>query len=112
MPFEKYITRLRFIDSLINKKATGDTKRLAKKLGLSRSATLEYLKEMKELGFPIKYCKKRKSYYYEEEGKMVDHIFMKEIEAKELKKITGGKSFFQLFSESGNNGLCDYNFTE
>lgn len=69
MSFEKYIERFRHIDSLINKKATGDTKCLAKKLGLSRSATLEYLREMKELGFPIKYCKKRRSYYYEEEGK-------------------------------------------
>ena len=105
MSFEKYIERFRHIDSLINKKATGDTKCLAKKLDLSRSTTLEYLKEMKELGFPIKYCKKRRSYYYEEEGKMVDHIFLKEITNEELKKISGGKSFFQLFSESENTGL-------
>lgn len=105
MSFENYMERFRYIDSLIHKKATGDTKRLAKKLGLSRSTTLDYLKEMKELGFPIKYCRKRRSYYYQEEGKMVDHLFLKEITNEELKKISGGKSFFQLFLKSGNTGL-------
>jgi bacteriocin-like protein len=104
MSFEKYLERFRHIDYLIRRKATGDIECFSKKLQLSRSTSLEYLKEMKELGFPIKYSKERKSYYYDEDGKMTDHLFLKTISDEDLKKITGGKSFFYLFSKSGNTG--------
>jgi bacteriocin-like protein len=103
MSFIKYFDRFRHLDSLIRLKATGDIKSLEKKLGLSRSTTLEYIKEMREMGFPIKYSKSRTSYYYEEEGKMVDHLFIKELTDEELKKINGGKTWFFLKSE--NTGL-------
>lgn len=103
MSFIKYFDRFRHLDSLIRLKATGDIKSLEKKLGLSRSTTLEYIKEMREMGFPIKYSKIRRSYYYEEEGKMVDHLFIKELTDEELKKINGGKTWFFLKSE--NTGL-------
>ena len=80
MSVKKYIDRLRRIDFLLRTKAAGNAKSLAKKLHLSRSCALEYLKEMKELGFPIKYCSKRKIYYYDEEGKMTDELFHRSIE--------------------------------
>jgi hypothetical protein len=41
---------------------------------------------MKTLGFPIKYCRKRHIYYYEEDGKMIDKLFTKELGTDELKK--------------------------
>lgn len=75
MSITKYIERLRYIDSLIKKKATGDANSLAKKLHLSRSTTLAYIKEMKELGFPIKYSPDSKHYYYEEDGEMPKKLF-------------------------------------
>jgi biotin operon repressor len=63
------------MDYLIRKKATGNQKELARKLGMSRSMVNEYIKEMKELGFPIGYCRKRNTYYYLEEGYMVERLF-------------------------------------
>lgn len=95
-----YIERFKFIDSLIRRKATGDTNSLAEKLHLSRSATMEIIREMKEAGFPIVFCKKRKTYYYTEEGKIVSCLFEKEMKKEEMEGIIGGKSFFNLFSES------------
>ena len=77
MSILKYIERLRYIDFLLRTKSTGDSNALARKLNLSRSATLEYLKEMKELGFPIKYDYERKTYYYYEEGEMSRNLFNK-----------------------------------
>ncbi len=77
MSILKYIDRLRYIDFLLRTKATGDSNSLAKKLNLSRSTTLEYLREMKELGFPIKYSFARKTYYYYEEGGMTNDLFNK-----------------------------------
>ena len=94
MSIIKYIDRLRHIDFLLRTKTAGNIKRLSKKLHLSRSSTLEYLKEMKELGFPIKYCCQRKIYYYDEDGKMTENLFHKNINNDEMNKIKGGKSFF------------------
>lgn len=105
MPIKKYIKRFQYIDSLVRRKGTGNIKCLSKKLNLSRSSTLEHLKEMKELGFPIKYSKERSSYFYEEEGNMVDRLFVKEITREDLKAINGGKTFIQLFLQSENTGL-------
>jgi len=105
MSFQKYLKRFHHIDFLVRIKGTGSIESLSKKLSLSRSSTLEHLKEMKELGFPIKYSKERTSYFYEEEGKMADRLFVKEITREDLKAINGGKTFIQLFSQSENTGL-------
>jgi predicted DNA-binding transcriptional regulator YafY len=77
MPLQKYIRRILYIDSLIRTKATGSVKHLSKKLNLSERTTLEYLKALKELGCPIKYCRKRNSYYYNSDGKVVLSFFDK-----------------------------------
>jgi Mn-dependent DtxR family transcriptional regulator len=105
LAIKKYIERLRRIDYLVRTKAGGNLKSLSKKLDLSRSTTIDFLKEMKEMGFPISYCKKRKCYYYNEEGKMVDKLFNKDLNKEEMKKITGGKNFYKFFLQSENTGL-------
>lgn len=97
MPIKKYIDRLRRIDFLLRTKAADNINCLSKKLKLSRSSTLDYLKEMKEMGFPIKFCNKRKVYYYNEDGKMTDSLFHKNISRDEMSKINGGKSFLKFF---------------
>lgn len=71
----RYFKKLQLLDSLIRRKATGNQKEFAKKAGLSRSMLNQYLKEMKELGFPICYCRQKGSYYYEYEGIMVNKLF-------------------------------------
>jgi biotin operon repressor len=90
MSIKKYFNRLIYICSLIKKKATGNPEELAKKLNLSRSATLEHLKEMKELGFPIKYSKRRGSYFFEEDVEIVDKLFTRKLEKGAMRKIQGG----------------------
>jgi DNA-binding IclR family transcriptional regulator len=71
----RYFKKLQLIDSFIRRKATGNQKQFAEKVFLSRSMLNEYLKEMKELGFPIGYCKQKKTYYYEEDGSLVKKLF-------------------------------------
>lgn len=88
MSFKRYLQKFQFIDYLIRKKATGNQKDLAGKVGLSLSAINEYLSEMKEVGFPIKYSRKRNTYYYEKSGQMVDSLFHEELDAEEMRKIT------------------------
>lgn len=67
MPIQTYIERLRYLDYLIQTKATGTVKQLAKKLDISEISVLKFIKAMKELGCPIKFCRRRNCYYYTEE---------------------------------------------
>ena len=80
MPIKKYLDRIIYIDSLIRRKATGSTKQLALKLNLSERRTLEYIKSLKEMGCPIKYCRKRNSYFYNGDGNISISFFSKNIE--------------------------------
>ena len=106
MPLHTYLERMKYIDDLIRKRATGNLASLAKKLKLSKTQTVNFLKEMKEYGFPIEYSRKLNSYFYNEKEKIVPAFFLKNnregnkqedvMTRAELRKISGGKNF-QLF---------------
>lgn len=91
MSLKRYLQKLRYIDHLIGKKATGNQRLLADKMQLSRSGLNKLLNEMKEIGFPIKYDHMRQTYYYEHEGRMVESLFKEELSMHEMEKLTGGK---------------------
>ena len=78
----KYIQRIKHIDHLLRTKSSANLKTLCRKLNLSRSTVIEFLKEMKALGFPIKYDRKTHLYFYYEEGRMIDKLFIKKINKK------------------------------
>lgn len=67
MAIRRYRDRLECIHQLIHRKATGDPEALAKKVGLSRSALIRRIREMKHLGAPIQYDRARHTYYYDTE---------------------------------------------
>jgi predicted DNA-binding transcriptional regulator YafY len=68
MYYSETLRRLKLIDHLIRIKGTGTAEELGERLGLSRAAVYDYINLMKENGAPIKFCKFRHSYYYDEEG--------------------------------------------
>ncbi|NLR78251.1 hypothetical protein [Chitinophaga eiseniae] len=78
MAILKHINRLKYMDFMIKRRATGDLDSFARKNGLCKRAMTGVIGEMKELGFPIKYDRARNTYYYEEEGQMVRSLFSKE----------------------------------
>lgn len=96
MSLKRYLQKVRFIDHLICKKSTGTQKELASHVGVSISTINEYLNEMKEAGFPIKYSYKRQTYYYEKTGGMVKSLFSEELTKEDMKKISGGKAQIYL----------------
>jgi DNA-binding IclR family transcriptional regulator len=65
---DKYLSRFERLHALIKIKATGPPAILAHKLGISESTLYEYLQTLKAHGAPLKYCKTRRSYYYESTG--------------------------------------------
>lgn len=83
MSLLKSIERLQRMDYFINKEATGSSEEFAEKIGISRSTIMENLREMKELGAKLNYCHKRRSYYYENEFRLI-------IGNSSKQKLTGG----------------------
>ena len=68
---ENIVTRLKRIDRLVRLKATGSPQDLASRLGISTSTLYEHMDTMKRVfGAPLRYCRKRQSYVYDEEGKL------------------------------------------
>lgn len=85
------IERLKKIDQLILRKATGSPKELAKKLGISERAWYKLRDQLiNDLDLPIKYCHYRRSYFYTEEGEFI--IGFKRIDKKKSQQINGGYS--------------------
>lgn len=68
MPTKRFIERMQRIDYLIRTKSTGTPKQFAKKLCISERQLYKYMKNLKELGAPIKYCKNRNTYHYDCNG--------------------------------------------
>jgi predicted DNA-binding transcriptional regulator YafY len=64
MSFIKYLNRLRRMDSLISRMATGTPDEFAEKMGIRRSTLFQSLNEMREIGVDIKYSNIRQTYYY------------------------------------------------
>lgn len=56
--------RVKRMDDLIRKRATGTPEEFANKLNISRSQLLQDLKEFKQLGAPVEYCTIRGTYQY------------------------------------------------
>lgn len=62
------IDRINTINYYISIKGTGTPKEFAYKLNISERMIYEYLNLFKRIGAPIKYCKIKKTYYYEIDG--------------------------------------------
>jgi len=67
---KELLNRLEYIDYLISSNATGTPKQLSSKLKICDRAVYLHLNLMKELGAPIKFSRKKNSYYYTREGRL------------------------------------------
>jgi hypothetical protein len=86
MSILKYIYRLKQMDDLIKRKATGTPDEFAIKLGICKSMLMLNINELKTLGAPVKYCNQIRSYYYDEQG----HLEVKFKSIDSMHAIKGG----------------------
>ncbi len=96
MALLKYIKRLQYMDYMIRRKATGDLAQFASKNRLSKRSMTDIICEMKELGFPIRYDRYRRTYFYDEAGAMVKHLFSKNTQLLTRSQV----------EDIGNDNLC------
>lgn len=98
MALYNYLNRIERLDALIRQKRTGSPKELADKLGISERWLYILMDELKtELGCPIRYSRRRRSYIYEKPGKITIG-FTSELESWQMKKVSGGENFQIFFS--------------
>ncbi len=93
MNFIKQIERIKKIHRLIYSEKTGTPSVFAQKLSLSRSQLYNELEVIKELDAPLKYCKRRESFYYETSFELILNYSLKTIKDDESKEIFGGSYF-------------------
>ncbi|RXM48350.1 hypothetical protein [Flavobacterium sp. YO12] len=93
MNFIKQIERIKKIHRLICSEKTGTPSVFARKLSLSRSQLYNELDVIKELDGPIRYCKKRQSFYYETSFELLLNYSLKIITNDESREIFGGSNF-------------------
>jgi len=87
--------RVRRMDTLIRRKATGNPGEFAQRLGMSKSGMHYMLRKLKEdLGAPVAYDKRRGCYYYQEEG-LIEMGF-RTLSEIEQRKINGGFRKFPI----------------
>lgn len=96
MSIIKYFFRLQRLHQLIRLKSTGTPDELAEKLELSERHVRDCILEMKELGAPIAFCRKRKTYYYTKETHF-DFGF-RVLSTDDAQEIIGGeRNYITLF---------------
>lgn len=93
MPIIKYINRLKRMDSLIRKKATGNPEEFAEKMQMNRSSLMRHLAELRQLNAPIYFDNIRQTYYYEQEVKF--EIGFKKLSDDSMVNQNGGTKFFE-----------------
>ncbi len=65
MQYQKYATRLKYLEQKIKNEDTGSPDQLAKDLGISKRMVFHYLEFLgNELEKPIEYCRRLKTYKF------------------------------------------------
>ncbi|MCA4893733.1 MAG: hypothetical protein ING84_01885 [Cytophagales bacterium] len=96
MSLLKYIERVKRMDDLIRRKATGAPEKFAERLGIKKTMLMEELQELRVLGAQVAYCKVRESYYY-----LNSFVLKIGIDRSDQKIIKGGQAILLKLPESG-----------
>ncbi len=92
MSLFKYIERVKTMDALIRRKATGAPEKFAERLDIKKTMLMAELQDLRALGAEIAYCKVRESYYY-----VNSFILRIGIDKNDLSTIKGGQNYFENF---------------
>lgn len=101
MNFNKQPHRIQKMHRLIQTETTGCPEQFAQQLHLSRRQLYNELERLKELDAPIKYCKKKTTFYYTQAFDLELNYSLKTIKGDEIRKIFGG-SYFRAMKLHGS----------
>ena len=112
MSLFKYMERVKYMDYLIRKSATGTALDFARKMNISRAVLMSHIAELREVGAPIVYCSERQSYQYSEKWCVSMYFNNEPPQSESIGYIKGGirENFSYLFLESEYTRLATYSF--
>jgi Carboxypeptidase regulatory-like domain/TonB-dependent Receptor Plug Domain/HTH domain len=98
----KYVDRLKRMDDLIRRKATGKAEEFARKMEISRSQLLQDIKNLREMGAPIEFDTYRQTYSYDKDyvltpGFLVDGRY-----------VRGGNFRHTYYQIEGKNSISSF----
>jgi hypothetical protein len=96
----KYTDRLKYADSLIRRKATGNPKHFAQKLGISESHLYNMLDDLRLLGMPLAYDRYAMSYHYTQPVRLRIDIVVEPLLQSEYENVNGGVYFILILHYS------------
>lgn len=91
MNFIKQIERLQKLNKLLCQQCTGSPDELAERLNLKRSQLYEVLDQLKILGAPIAYSRKRSTFFYSKDFNFEIVLKVKVLTGTEVISIYGGE---------------------
>ncbi len=92
----RYINRYQQMDRLIKLQSTGTPQEFAEKLHISESHLYFSLKELKDMGLPIEYDRRKQSYLYRDKVKLDIQIAIEYMTTEERILLSGGKIMEQV----------------
>ena len=99
-----YFERVKRIDSLKRRQATGTPEELAYKLGIAKRTLFEYLQFIKQEGAEIEYSRIRQSYYYTRSGSFKVGFQFEDLSTEES-NIDGGTLITNLWNSYSLSNL-------
>lgn len=89
------IERIQMLHKLIKDEKTGTPDSLSHRLDISRASLYNLLDELKSIDAPIRYSRRRETFYYATPFDLNAFFRIQRLEPIDLKKINGG---FHLFN--------------
>ncbi|WP_340066804.1 HTH domain-containing protein [Ascidiimonas aurantiaca] len=89
------LERLQRLHLLIESENTGTPKELANQMGISERKVYQLIEELKDLNANIRYSRRLKTYFYENEFKLVVNISVTILSDDELTEVFGGSFFLK-----------------
>ncbi len=110
----KQLMRLAELDRQIRKGNTGNATMLSQKLHISRRQLYNYLDELRNLGILIKYCRQKKTFYYDEACKLTINCKFEFLDNQYTINLLGGKNnLCNLITQTTDNfALSNYHKAE
>jgi hypothetical protein len=98
MNFFETLECIQRLHSFIQTGRTGPPEQLAVRLGICRKTLYNIINDLKSQNAPIRYSRKRETFYYSKKFKLELICAIEILEAEELTRINGGcSSFFVPF---------------
>lgn len=86
----KPFQRIKHLDALIRRQATGSAEMLAQRLCISKRQVYYYLEELRLIGIEIDYCRHKNSFVYREPVEIEIKFSVKKLRDEESIDILGG----------------------